>query len=151
MKIDTQPAENNIMKKAVTIQAPASQVWPYLVTPELMNKWMMPDLALTIVTDWKAGSPLIMRGRMNGKDFENRGTVLQFEPERILQYSHLSSISRLPDRPESYSLITFSLKPLENQTILELTLRNFPTESIQKHLAFYWNVTLEVLKNLIEG
>jgi hypothetical protein len=87
---------------------------------------------------------------MNGKDFENRGTVLQHEPERRLQYSHLSSISRLSDRPESYSIIGFQLQPLGERTILTLSLSNFPNESIYKHLSFYWNVTLEVLKRMIE-
>lgn len=31
-----------------------------------------------------------------------------------------------------------------------LSLSNFPTESIYKHLAFYWDITLELLKKLIE-
>lgn len=92
-----------------------------------------------------------MRGHMNGKDFENRGTVLQFEPEKALQYTHLSSISRLPDRPENHATIAFRLIPIGDQTTLELTLSNFHNESIQKHLVFYWNVTLEVLKRTVEG
>jgi uncharacterized protein YndB with AHSA1/START domain len=121
-----------------------------LTTPELMKKWMMPDVDITISTDWNVGSPMMIRGTMNGKNFENRGTVLQFEPEKTLRYSHLSSISRLPDRPESYSVVEFRLQPVENQTNLTLTLSSFPTESIYQHLVFYWNVTLEVLKRLIE-
>ena len=76
-----------------------------------MEKCMMSDLELEILTDWKVGGSLLMHGNMNGKDFENRGTVLQYEPEKRLQYSHLSSISRLPDRLESYSLIGFELQP----------------------------------------
>jgi uncharacterized protein YndB with AHSA1/START domain len=151
MNIDTLSAERKIMKKTVNINAPASQVWHMLTTPELMKKWMMSDIEIDIITDWKVGSPMVIRGNMNGKNFENKGRVLQFEPEKTFQYSHLSSLSRLPDQPENYSLIEFRLEPLENQTILTLTLSNFPTESIYKHLAFYWNVTLEVLKKMIEN
>ena len=142
--------DRKVFNKVVIIHAPTSQVWQALTAPELMKKWMMPDLELNISTDWKLGSPMIIRGTMNGKAFENNGKVLQFEPEKILQYSHLSSISRLPDRPESYTLIEFRLQPTENQTTVTLTLSNFPTESIYQHLVFYWNVTLEVLKKMIE-
>lgn len=136
--------------KVIHINAPTSEVWHALTTPKLMNQWMMPDAELNIVTEWKVGGPIVIRGHMNGKDFENRGTVLKFEPEKVLQYTHLSSISRLPDRAESYSIIGFSLEPVENQTTLELTLSNFPNESIHKHLAFYWNVTLEILRRMLE-
>ena len=150
MNMGTLSADQKIFSKLVTIDAPASQVWQMLTTPELMKKWMMPDIEIDIITDWKVGSPILMRGHMNGKNFENKGTVLQFEPEKVLQYSHLSSISRLPDRPESYTIMEFRLQSNENQTSLTLTLRNFPTESIYKHLTFYWNVTLEIIKKMIE-
>jgi uncharacterized protein YndB with AHSA1/START domain len=150
MNMDTLSADRKIFSKAVRINAPTSKVWHVLTTPESMKKWMMPDIEIDIITDWKVGNPIIMRGTMNGKIFENQGTVVQFEPETVLQYSHLSSISRLPDRPESYAIMKFELQPSENRTTLTLTLSNFPTESIYKHLTFYWNVTLEILKRMIE-
>jgi uncharacterized protein YndB with AHSA1/START domain len=151
MDIDTAPTEQREMKKAVTISASTSQVWLMLTSPDLMKKWMISDdIEISIITDWKVGSPMLIHGNMNGKYFENDGTVLQFEPEKTLQYSHRSSLSRLPDQPESYSIIGFELEAMEDQTILTLRLSNFPTESIYKHLALYWNVTLEVLKRTVE-
>jgi uncharacterized protein YndB with AHSA1/START domain len=150
MNTGTRSADQKIFEKSVEIHAPASRVWQALTVPASMNQWMMPDMDLEILTDWKVGGPLLMRGIMNGRDFENKGTVLLYEPEKRLQYSHLSSISRLPDRPESYSLVGFELQPAGEWTILTLTLSNFPNESIYKHLSFYWNVTLEVLKRKIE-
>jgi uncharacterized protein YndB with AHSA1/START domain len=150
MKLDQQSASEKTFNKVVRISAPPSRVWRILTTPELMKMWMMPDIEIEIITDWNVGEPITIRGNMNGKNFENRGIVLKFNPEEALQYSHLSSLSRLPDRLESYSILDFRLSPTEEQTILELTLHNFPTESIHKHLAFYWNVTLETLKKMIE-
>lgn len=152
MNSETLPTDSKIFNKDVNINAPISKVWHILTTPELMKKWMISDdIEIDVNTDWKVGSPMLIRGNMNGKNFENNGTVLQFETEKTLRYSHLSSISRLPDQPESYSILEFRLQPVENQTILSLTVSNFPTESIHKHLAFYWNVTLEVLKRMIEN
>jgi uncharacterized protein YndB with AHSA1/START domain len=150
MDTGTLPTDQKIFEKAIEIHAPASRVWQALTIPASMKEWMMPGMELEILTDWKVGGPLLVRGRMNGRDFENRGTVLQFEPGKHLQYSHLSSISRLPDRPESYSILDFVLQPTGERTILTLTLSNFPSGSIYKHLSYYWNVILEVLKRWIE-
>jgi len=114
-----------------------------------MKKWMS-ETEIDIITDWKVRSPIVIRGNLHGIKFKNNGTVLQFEPEKILRYNHLSSLSRLPDKLENYSVVEFILAPAENQTVLTLTLSIFPTETIYKHLVFYWNVTLEILKRLIE-
>jgi Activator of Hsp90 ATPase homolog 1-like protein len=83
--------------------------------------------------------------------FENHGTVLRFQPNTFLQYTHLSSISRLPDKPENYTRIAFRLSPSDGgETSLNVELENFPTESILRHFDFYWRVTIEVLKQFIE-
>ena len=135
--------------KTIDINAPASAVWAALTSPAIMKKWMA-EADIDILTDWQVGAPFIIRGSLHGIKFENRGTVVQFDPEKRLCYTHLSSISRLPDVPESYSVLTFELTSLEDQTALTLTVSNFPTETIYKHLAFYWNVTLGILKKRIE-
>jgi Uncharacterized conserved protein len=147
--IDPSPISDQIVNKSIHINAPTSAVWNALTNPELMKKWMS-ETEIHILTDWKVGNPFLIRGRLHGINFENTGRVLQFEPETILQYSHLSSLSRLADEPENYSILEFRLEPMQNQTALTLTVSNFPTESIYKHLAFYWNVTLEILKRMIE-
>jgi uncharacterized protein YndB with AHSA1/START domain len=131
--------------KTIDINAPASAVWAALTSPAIMKKWMA-EADIDILTDWQVGAPFIIRGSLHGIKFENRGTVVQFDPEKRLCYTHLSSISRLPDVPESYSMLAFEL----DQTTLTVTISNFPTETIYKHLAFYWNVTPGILKKLIE-
>lgn len=40
--------------------------------------------------------------------------------------------------------------PKEGETELLLTLSNFPTFEIYKHLDFYWNVTLPIIKTFAE-
>lgn len=142
-------ARDIIFTKTVHINAPVSKVWEALTDLELMQKWMS-ETEIHIITDWKVGNPMLIRGNLHGIKFQNKGTVLQFEPERALQYSHLSSISRLPDKPESYSVFAFRLEPVDEQTRLTVTVSNFPTETIYKHLAFYWNVTVEILKRMVE-
>ena len=139
----------NIVSKTIHINAPTSVVWETLTNSGLMKKWMS-ETEINILTDWRVGNPIIIRGSLHRVKFENKGTVLQFEREKILQYTHLSSLSRLPDKPENYTILEFSLTPFNNQTRLIFTASNFPTESIYKHFSFYWNVTLEILKRMIE-
>lgn len=152
MQQSTKEMDSKIFSKAVSIHASAAQVWQALTQPEWMKKWMISeDMEIHIDTDWKIGNAITIRGNMNGKDFENSGVVMAFEPGKNLCYSHLSSISKLPDQPSSHSIIAFRLESIEDQTTLSVTVSNFPTESIYKHLAFYWNVALEVLKRRVEN
>ena len=138
-----------IFNKTVEINAPTAKVWDTLTVPELIKKWIS-ETEIDIITDWNVGSPILMRGRLHRVKFENTGTVLQFESEKILRYSHLSSLSRLPDKPQNYSIIQFRLEPIGSQSSLTVTVSNFPTETIYKHLAFYWNVTLEIIRRMVE-
>ena len=150
MSISMSPQGEQILSKTIKIDAPTSTVWDALTNPEIMKKWMS-ETEINVVTDWKVGNPIIIHGDLHRIKFENKGMILQLEREKILKYSHLSSLSRLPDETSNYSIMEFLLAPVENQTELTLTLSNFPTDSIYKHLAFYWNVTLEILKKMIES
>ena len=115
-----------------------------------MKQWMgEPEMKIEILTDWKVGGSIIIKG-FHHTQFENKGTVLQFEPNLVLRYSHLSSLSRLPDNPENYSVIEFQLAPSEDQTLLTLVVNNLPIESIFKHFEFYWKVTIGIVKKFIE-
>ncbi|MFA6059848.1 MAG: SRPBCC domain-containing protein [Taibaiella sp.] len=138
------------IEEAIVINASPYTVWDTLTNTALMKQWMgEPEMQLEITTDWKVGNPIVIKGFHHIK-FENKGTVLYFEPNKSLKYDYLSSISRLPDRPENYTIIELALSPLENQTALTLTLSNFPTESIFKHIGFYWRTTIHLMKNFAE-
>lgn len=146
-----QSATQQTIRKSIRIDASLNAVWEALTQPELMKSWMH-DSEIEIVTTWEPGSPIII----NVQDvsyktaFTNAGVVLQFLKDRVLEYSHLSSLSRLADEAENYTLIRFTLQQEDDHTLLELDLSNFPTESHYKHIDFYWTITLEVLKRFVE-
>jgi len=146
-----QLATHQIILKSILLNAPLNEVWEALTQPELMKSWMS-DSEIEIVTTWEVGSPIIINveGVSYKTAFTNTGVVLQFLKDRVLEYSHLSSLSRLADEAENYTLIRFTLQPEEDHTLLELNLSNFPTESHYKHIDFYWTITLEVLKRFVE-
>jgi uncharacterized protein YndB with AHSA1/START domain len=140
------------VRKTIRIGAPTANVWGALTVPALMQRWMA-ETPIEILTGWRVGHPFLIRGHLHGDGmrFEARGQVLQFEPEQVLEYSHLSSISHLPDAPSSYTRLEFRLTAVDDeQTEVVLTLRNFPTEAIYHHLDFYWNSALSLLKRVSE-
>jgi uncharacterized protein YndB with AHSA1/START domain len=149
--IDHQLAIHQTIHKSIRLNASLNAVWAALTRPELMKRWMS-DSEIEIITTWEVGSPIIINAQeVSYKTaFKNTGVVLQFLKEQVLEYSHLSSLSRLADQPENYTLIRFNLQQEEDHTLLELNLSNFPTESHYKHIDFYWTVTLEVLKRFLE-
>jgi uncharacterized protein YndB with AHSA1/START domain len=138
------------IEKTVLINSAASIVWKTLTEPELMKQWMGdPETEIDIQTNWQVNSPIVIAGFHHLK-FENKGTVLQFEPGQALKYNFLSSLSRLPDIAENYTTVGFTLSPTDNQTALTLVITNFPTETIYRHLDFYWRTTIELIKQLAE-
>jgi uncharacterized protein YndB with AHSA1/START domain len=138
------------IQNSIIIHAPTAIVWEALTHPGMMKAWMGdPEMNIEVITDWKTGSPVTIKA-FHHLLFENHGTVLQFEPEKILRYNYLSSLSNLPDKPENYTDIKFSLSSAGGQTQLIVTLTNFPTDTIYKHLELYWRSTLNVLKTLVE-
>lgn len=106
-------------------------------------------MQVEVITDWAVGHPITIKGFHHGP-FVNQGTVMQFDPGRTLRYNHLSSVSCLPDLVENYTVMTFRLSWNDRQSSLSIHIENFPTETIYRHLNFYWAGTLFILKQLIE-
>ena len=141
----------NRFSTTITINAAPATVWAVLTDPKLMAAWMGdPAMKLEVKTSWKINSRISIRGFHHVK-FENKGTILKYVKEQILSYSHLSSVSRLPDSIENYSVLEFVLIRINEQTTLTINISNFPTESIQKHLEFYWRVTIYKIKEYAEN
>jgi uncharacterized protein YndB with AHSA1/START domain len=141
----------NLIEKTVVINALATNVWKALTQPFLMKQWMgEEEMNLHIQTSWAVNSPITISG-FHHLPFVNKGTILEFNEEKVLSYSQNSSLSRLPDEPENYSVIKFNLSPSDTQTALTVTITNFPTETIYKHLEFYWQSTIVLLKKFVES
>lgn len=135
----------------IVIDAPPARVWTLLTDPAQMPRWMgEPEMRVEVETTWAVGGPIVVRG-VHHLAFENRGTVLCFEPGTRLRHTHLSSLSQLADEPESYSTIDVELTGVSGGTALRVSVRGFPTEAIFRHLDFYWRGTMSVLKELAEA
>lgn len=136
---------------SILIEAPSAAVWEVLTMPELMKQWMA-ETPIEIDTKWHPGGPIIISGPWYKTHFENKGTVLCYKPLSTLSYTHLSSLSRLPDAPENHAIYEFILLSKGDvATELTFSAKQFATSAIYHHLAFYWRVTLHKIKQQVEA
>lgn len=110
----------------VTIEAPVSTVWKALVEPDLVSKYMH---GTHLQTDWQVGRPITWSGEWKGKSYQDKGTVLEVEPERRLKYTHWSPMGGSEDRPENYHTVTCDLVDVGGKTELTLTQDNNPSQA----------------------
>ncbi|GIV82441.1 MAG: hypothetical protein KatS3mg051_1795 [Anaerolineae bacterium] len=139
--------KNLIARASITINAPSSKVWDALVNPEAIKQFMF---GTHVVTSWRVGSPIAWKGEWQGKQYEDKGVILRFEPPRVLQYSHFSPLSGLPDKPENYHTVTIELSGEGNQTSFSLSQDNNATEEARKHSEKMWGTMLTALKQFLE-
>ena len=138
---------NLIAKASTNISAPASRVWEALTNPELIKKYLFGTQA---VSDWKEGSSLEFKGEWEGKKYLDKGIILKSEPEKLFQYTYLSSFSNLPDLPENYSNVTYELYEENGETILNVKQENVANEAARQHSQKNWEYVLKTLKELLE-
>ena len=81
----------------------------------------------------------------------NPAAIKQYNPEKLLQYSHFSPLSGLPDLPENVHLVTVELSPEGNQTRVTLTQDKNESEEEKKHSEENWGMMLGAMKKYIEG
>ena len=135
--------------KTITIDAPKAEVWDALTKPDKVKQYMH---GTNMTTDWKEGSPISWKGEWKGKAYEDKGKVLEVEPQKRLQYTHWSPMGGSEDRPENYQTVTYDLAGDNGKTALTLTQDNNATqEEADKMAQDNWGPVLEGLKKVAES
>ena len=88
------------------IAASAPDIWTALTTPWALKQFFF---GADVITDWKVGRPIRMKGEFKGKLYEDKGDIVTFDPPRQLSFFHCSAMSGQADTPANYHLVTFDL------------------------------------------
>lgn len=136
-----------IAQATTTIHAPVSKVWQALVNPEIIKQYLFNT---EVISDWKVGSPITYKGKWEGKAFEDKGEILEIEPEKILQSTHWSPLAGVPDIPENYHTVTYTLSDRGDSTEVTITQNNNASEDEKAHSEKNWKTVLEGMKRLLE-
>jgi uncharacterized protein YndB with AHSA1/START domain len=130
------------------IAASPSQVWRALTDPDEIKKYMFGS---QVVTDWRPGSSIVWKGEYEGEKYEDKGEILEFEPERRLKVTHFSPLSGQEDAPENYHTLLYELEGSGTTTRVALSQDNNPDEEAAEHSRANWEKMLSGLKHVVEA
>lgn len=135
--------------KRIQINASTAKVWEALASPKIIKQYMF---GTEVVSTWQKGDTVIYKGQWDGHPFEDRGTILEIQPQKVLQIAYFSAASGLEDSPETRSLITYVLAPhADGTTTLSVTQDNNPSQSAADFAGENWEMTLAQIKYLMEN
>jgi uncharacterized protein YndB with AHSA1/START domain len=135
-------------RTSVTIDAAMNDVWKALTTPSTIKRWF---LGVDTETDWQPGNSLVHRGEWQGRPYEDKGTILRIEPPTLLVHTHWSPMSGLPDEPENYEEVVWSLSERDGGTQVTIEETNLASEEAKAVSEESWRMILKNLKDLLEG
>ena len=125
--------------------APA-RVWTALTDPAEVKQYF---LGTEVVTDWQIGHPIVWRGEWQGTSFEDHGTVLEFEPPRRFSVTHYSPLTGLPDAPENYHTVTYTVEPAAHGTTLTIRQGQNRSEGESVESEKVWHMILANLEQYL--
>jgi uncharacterized protein YndB with AHSA1/START domain len=137
-----------VARASAVIEASKEEVWEALTDPDSISQYMF---GTKVATDWKEGSPITWEGEWDGQPYQDKGTVHEVHAPQVLEYSHFSPLSGLPDVPENYHTVrveVFEDGPATRVTIIQ---DNNETPEAREHSEKNWQSMLDGLKEFVEG
>ncbi len=139
-------AENHVSTSTITIDATADRVWRVITDPDAAREFLV---GTTMSTDWRVGRPISWRGTWQGRDYEDKGIVLEVDPGRRLVYTHFSPLTGEPDVPENYHTLTWTITG-ERPVVLELSQDNNKSAAAAAHSTQMWDAVVAAVKRIAE-
>jgi len=132
---------------SINIHATVSNVWEALTNPEIIKQYLF---GTNTITDWKVGSPIKFKGEWEGKSYEDKGTILAFQKNKLIKYDYWSSMSGIEDKPENYLIVSYLLSVDDDNVNLTVLQENIPDEKSKAHSEENWDKVLNALKKVVE-
>ncbi len=137
-----------IVSKSIDIAAEPAKVWDALTNPEIIKEYLF---GTETITDWKVGSDIIFQGEYEGQKYRDKGRVVENIPNKLLSYRYWTAFSGLEDKPENYSLVTYTLTPGDNKTTtFTWTQKGFANEEGHRHSESGMVAFLQSIKEIVE-
>ena len=133
--------------KSIDIDSSSGKVWDVLTNPEMIREYFT---GAETITNWKIGSEVVFIHIYEGKEFKNKGIIVDFDPGHLLSYTYWTAFSNTEDKPENYTTILYTLTEISNQTRLTLKQTNFKNAEWFHGLETGWDTVLAKIKEIAE-
>jgi uncharacterized protein YndB with AHSA1/START domain len=129
------------------IYASPSDVWKALIDPDIVAKYMH---GATVESDWEVGSPIIFRGVWDGRPYEDKGTILEIIPERVLSFTFWSPLFGTDDFEDNYMHVTYHISNYHDETTLTITQDNLESDEDVVKAEENWMKVGKQIKHILE-
>ena len=131
-----------------TIHADSDQVWKVLTDSNLVSKWMM---GARVESNWRRGGSITWSGEYNGKQYKDKGEVIEIDPGTRLVHTHFSAMSGAEDKPENYHRVTWQLDGDGSSTKLTLTQSGASSAKEADQFKENWRTMLDQFRDVAEA
>ena len=136
------------VSSSLEINASKEKVWKGLTDPDIIKDYLY---GTNTVTDWKVGSEILFQGEWEGKQYRDKGVILQIIPNELISYSYWSGFSGTEDKPENYSTVTYKIEPIsDDKTKFTWIQKGFASEQNYEHSNSGMEEFLKGIKAVIE-
>jgi uncharacterized protein YndB with AHSA1/START domain len=130
------------------ISASPAQVWAALTDHEAISTFMFGS---QVETDWQVGSPITWTGEYDGKQFQDKGEIVEVDEPSRLRMTHYSPMTGQPDEPESYHQLDYRLESTGTGTRLTLDQDGNDSDDQAEQFAANWQTMLDRVKEYVEA
>jgi uncharacterized protein YndB with AHSA1/START domain len=139
------------VSQSININASPSKVWNALTNPDIIKEYLF---GTETITDWKVGNEIIFQGIYgdnNEYSYRDKGIIKENILNEKLSYSYWSGFSGLEDKPENYSLVTYTLQSDDGKTTnFTWTQNGFGSEEGYQHSSGGMIDFLKQIKGIVE-
>ena len=103
-----------------------------------------------VTSNWEVGSPITFRGEWEGRPYEDKGTILEIIPERVLSFSFWSPLFGTEDFEDNYMHVTYHISEYDHISTLVITQDNLETDEDVVNAEEKWMSVGKNIKRILE-